>query len=81
MDSLVFVGLAAIAIGWLMQLAAALKGVKEIQTSFVVAYLIGVAALVADGFTSAQLLPAVLNSIVMVVSALVLFQTKAGRKN
>jgi hypothetical protein len=80
MEIITFVGPGAIVLGWLFQLASAQKGVKEVQTSFIVAYTIGVAALVADGFTSGQFLPAALNSLALILSALVLFQTKLNKK-
>ncbi len=80
MESLVFMGLGAIVLGWLLQLFAAMKGEKELQTSFVVCYIIGVAILAVDGFSSGQFLSAVINSLALIIAALVIFQTKVVSK-
>ncbi len=81
MESLVFLGLVLIVAAWLFQLVAVMKGKKEIQTSFVISYMIGVAILVVDGFSSSQFTSGVLNSFALLASALVLFEARfAGKR-
>ncbi|MFH0817257.1 MAG: hypothetical protein V1909_01350 [Candidatus Micrarchaeota archaeon] len=82
MENLVLTGLALIVIAWFFQLSSILKGNKEIQTSFVISYMLGVAVLTVDGFSSGPsgFLPAVLNALALVIAALTLFQVKVAKK-
>ena len=69
---LTYAGLAAIIIGWAIQLAYGFRGGKKIQKEFVGAYALGVALLVVDGYTSGQMALAGLNALSLLVSLAVL---------
>lgn len=69
-------GLTIIVLGWLIQLFSVMQKIKEIRVTFVLAYIVGVALLVIDGFQSGMTELAALNFITLIVSALVIFGLK-----
>ena len=74
------IGLAFIIIGWLIQLKYMWNKKNEIKFSFVGFYSLGVALLVVDGFQNNLLSLAILNSISLLASILVLFKLKSKNK-
>jgi hypothetical protein len=77
MGTLLYFGLAVIAVAWLDQLYKVFKGNKEIQKLFIALYLIGVALLVVDaGLTDTALY----QLMTMVASALVLIKMSLVKK-
>ena len=69
-------GLALIVVGWIIQLAYTLKGKKEIQPRFIIAYVMGVLLLVVDGSIAKVTAVASLNLVCLVVAAIVVFKVK-----
>ncbi|MFH1209266.1 MAG: hypothetical protein V1663_00545 [archaeon] len=67
------IGLLFIIFGWAIQLGYSLRGKKDIQTFFVVSYIIGVAFLVYDGYTTGLKDLAFYNLVSLIVSGIVLF--------
>ena len=69
-------GLAIIVIAWIIQLVYAFKGKKEIQSPFIITYVVGCILLVVYGFVGEAIIIASLNLISVVLAAWVLFKIK-----
>ncbi len=73
-------GLVLIACGWLLQLAGAFKGKKEVNRGFVAVYCLGAALLAWDGFSKGMSDTAFLNLASLAVALAVLLKLVRGKR-
>lgn len=75
------IGLAVIALSWAYQAYYTSKKDKHIRTNFLILYIVGSALLVIDGMLFAVSVSTLLNTTIVLLSALVLIRSKNGTKN
>lgn len=75
------IGLAVIALSWAYQAYYTSKKDKHVRTNFLILYIVGSALLVIDGMLFAVSVSTLLNTTIVLLSALVLIRSKNGTKN
>jgi len=71
-------GLSVISLGWLIQLVLISQGKQSVSPIFVGTYIVGVALLIVDGFSSGLNNLALANLVSLVLAVAVFFALKKG---
>jgi len=75
------IGLSVVILAWMIQAAYSWNGKKDVQKSFIVIYILGIALLVIDYYVNNLLDVAFFNVIILVLSCLILIRLGAKREN
>lgn len=75
------IGLGVIALSWAYQAYYTSKKDRHIRTNFLTLYIVGSSLLVMDGLLSAVSVSTLLNTTIVLLSALVMIRSKSSTKN
>lgn len=75
------IGLAVIALSWAYQAYYTSKKDRHIRTNFLILYIVGSALLVIDSILTIVSINTLLNTTIVLLSALVMIRLKSGTKN